>query len=68
MKASEVERILKSRGATMARQKGSHRVWKIGTCTVVVPSHKGEDIKVGTLHAIEKTMEPCLGKGWLRGA
>ncbi|AKF06099.1 hypothetical protein DB32_003248 [Sandaracinus amylolyticus] len=43
-------------------------MWKIGTCTVVVPSHKGEDIKVGTLHAIEKTMEPCLGKGWLRGA
>jgi predicted RNA binding protein YcfA (HicA-like mRNA interferase family) len=30
-----------------------------------VPIHKGEDIPRGTLRAIERDLEPCLGKGWL---
>lgn len=27
--------------------------------------HAGDDIKAGTLRAIEKQLEPCLGRGWL---
>jgi predicted RNA binding protein YcfA (HicA-like mRNA interferase family) len=64
--SSVVEKVLRRNGATMIRQKGSHRVWSIGACTTVVPAHPGEDVKPGTLRAIERSMEPCLGKGWLR--
>lgn len=38
-----------------------------GKCATTVPLHRGEDIRTGTLHAIERDMEPCLGKGWLLG-
>ena len=31
------------------------------------PFTKGEDIPRGTLRAIERDLEPCLGKGWLAG-
>jgi predicted RNA binding protein YcfA (HicA-like mRNA interferase family) len=34
----------------------------------VVPVHGGEDLAPGTLRAIERQLEPCLGKGWLPGA
>ena len=34
-------------------------------CFSTVPIHKGEDIPRGTLRAIERDLEPCLGKGWL---
>jgi predicted RNA binding protein YcfA (HicA-like mRNA interferase family) len=30
-----------------------------------VPQHSG-DIPAGTLRAIERDLEPALGKGWLR--
>lgn len=66
MRAKELERILKALGAEFVRQKGSHRVWRVGTCQTVVPAHAGEDIKPGTLKAIEAQLAPCLGKGWLR--
>jgi hypothetical protein len=32
----------------------------------VVPNHKGEDLKVGTVNGIEADLEPCLGKDWLK--
>jgi predicted RNA binding protein YcfA (HicA-like mRNA interferase family) len=32
-----------------------------------IPRHQGEDIAVGTLRAIERQLEPCLGRRWLRG-
>jgi hypothetical protein len=35
-------------------------------CRGVVRVDGGEDIKVGTLGAIERQLEPCLGKGWLK--
>jgi predicted RNA binding protein YcfA (HicA-like mRNA interferase family) len=66
MVARTLRRILKGHGCVEVRQKGSHLVVRCGTCTTIVPVHKGEDIKPGTLRAIEKQLEPCLGKGWLQ--
>jgi len=31
----------------------------------VVPVH-GKDIPLGTVRAIVRDLEPCLGKGWMR--
>lgn len=50
MKARELGRILRAMGAEER----------------AVPNHKGEDIRKGTLAAIEASMEPCLGRNWLR--
>ena len=52
-------------GAVIARQTGSHRRYRFGPCVTIVAQHPG-DIPTGTLRAIERDMEPCLGKGWLR--
>jgi predicted RNA binding protein YcfA (HicA-like mRNA interferase family) len=49
----------------MVRQKGSHLIVRCGRCTAVIAIHGGEDLKLGTLRAIERQLEPCLGKGWL---
>jgi predicted RNA binding protein YcfA (HicA-like mRNA interferase family) len=51
----------------MIRQTGSHRRYRAGACLTTVPQHGGRDIPVGSLHAIEKDMEPEFGKGWLTG-
>ena len=66
MKARELLRLLKQLGCVEVRQKGSHVFVQCGTCTTVVPVHAGEDLKPGTLKAIERQLEPCLGKGWLK--
>jgi len=29
------------------------------------PIHRGKDLPPGTLRAIERDLEPCLGKKWL---
>ena len=34
-------------------------------CVTTIAVHAG-DIPTGTLHKIERDLEPCLGKGWLR--
>jgi predicted RNA binding protein YcfA (HicA-like mRNA interferase family) len=39
---------------------------RCGACRTTVPVHRGEDLPPGTLRAIERDLEPCLGKGWLR--
>lgn len=57
--------MLKDLGCVEVRQKGSHIIVRCGACTSVVPAHAGEDLKVGTLRAIERQLEPCLGKGWM---
>jgi predicted RNA binding protein YcfA (HicA-like mRNA interferase family) len=64
MKAEEVVKILKDAGAEWRQGKGSHRVYSFGECTTVVPMHSG-DMPKGTLRAIERQMEPCLGRKWL---
>ncbi len=58
--------ILRRLGATERPGKGSHVRFTVGACNTTVPNHKGEDLKTGTLHAIEASLEPCLGKGWLK--
>jgi len=48
------------------RQKGSHVRVQCGKCSTTVPVHAGEDIGKGLLRAIERDLEPCLGKGWMK--
>lgn len=54
MKPREVRRRLSDAGFELARQRGSHQVWKHpdGRWTVV-PDHRG-DLAPGTLREIEK--------------
>lgn len=54
----------------MVRQRGSHRFYRaVGdngtTAQTTVPQHGG-DIPKGTLSAIERSMEPAFGQGWLQ--
>lgn len=65
MRAREVNRKLEALGAEAVRQTGSHRRYRSGTCLTTMPQHTG-DIPAGTLRSIERDMEPCFGKGWLR--
>jgi len=62
----ELLRLLRAYGCVEVRQKGSHVMVRCGKCQTVVPVHPGEDIKPGTLHSIERALEPCLGKDWLK--
>ncbi|HEX9559824.1 MAG TPA: type II toxin-antitoxin system HicA family toxin [Candidatus Dormibacteraeota bacterium] len=50
------------------RQQGSHMRIECdgGKCKTTVPVHRGQDLPAGTLRAIERDLEPCLGKRWLR--
>ena len=69
VRAREVNRIIERNGGEMLRQKGSHRRYQVTrdgvTCSTTVAQHPG-DIPNGTLTAIERDLEPALGKGWLR--
>jgi predicted RNA binding protein YcfA (HicA-like mRNA interferase family) len=38
----------------------------MGRRVTTVPVHAGEDIGPGLLRRIERHLEPCLGKGWLK--
>ncbi len=37
-----------------------------GECRTTVPIHASDDLPRGTLRAIERDLEPCLGRTWLR--
>ena len=68
MRAKEVLRVMKKLGCQKVRQKGSH-VRMVCACDkhlTTVPVHAGEEIGPGLLSKIERDMEDCLGKGWLR--
>lgn len=52
LKSHEVTRALLKAGFIEVRQKGSHKIFKKDTRRVIVPFHKGMDIKKGTLAAI----------------
>ncbi|MBI4612420.1 MAG: type II toxin-antitoxin system HicA family toxin [Planctomycetes bacterium] len=69
MTGKEVLRRLRSAGGEEVRQRGSHvRVrCRCGRYSSTVPVHAGADVSPGTLRGIERDLEPCLGKGWLRG-
>lgn len=65
MTARELRRILASKGCVEVRQVGSHLTVRCGDCQATIPVHRG-DIPKGTLRAIERYLEPCLGERWLR--
>ena len=69
-----MNRRIERLGGMMARQAGSHRRYVItyidaagaaAKVATTVPQHAG-DMPAGTLRAIERDLEPALGKGWLR--
>jgi predicted RNA binding protein YcfA (HicA-like mRNA interferase family) len=66
--SSEVVRKLAAAKCTLVRQEGSHAryVSPCGKCVTTVAMHAGKDIHPKTLRTIEKDMQPCLGKNWLR--
>ena len=66
MKARELRRLLKSRGCAEVRQGGSHLRIECGSCATTVPVHSGEDLGPELLRSIERDLEPCLGKEWLK--
>jgi predicted RNA binding protein YcfA (HicA-like mRNA interferase family) len=45
-------------------QVGSHAKFEVGGCRTIVPLH-ARDIPTGTLRAIERDLESCLGRRWL---
>lgn len=65
MTVRELRRILRQRGCVEVRQVGSHLTVRCGECVTTIAVHAG-DIPVGTLRKIERDLEPCFGKGWLR--
>ena len=48
------------------RQVGSHLIVRCGECQTTITVHKGEDYDRGLLRRIERDLEPCLGKGWIK--
>jgi predicted RNA binding protein YcfA (HicA-like mRNA interferase family) len=65
MKARELRATLRRLGCAEVRQKGSHLTVRCGKCQTTIPVHAGEDIAPGTLRAIVKALDPCLGDDWL---
>ena len=68
MRAAEAVRIMLALGCSQVRQRGSHvRIrCPCGRHQTTVPVHAGEELGPGLRRAIERDLEPCLGKGWLR--
>jgi predicted RNA binding protein YcfA (HicA-like mRNA interferase family) len=69
MTPREVIRRMVALGCTKVRQKGSHATYQSpdGKYWTTVAIHEGRDIPSGTLRAIERELEPCLGRKWLTG-
>jgi predicted RNA binding protein YcfA (HicA-like mRNA interferase family) len=65
MRANELLKVLRKLGCVELRQVGSHVRVQCRECFSTVPVHAGYDVPKGTLRAIERDLEPCLGKGWL---
>ena len=67
MTSQEVLRRIRQLGGVPVKlhQVGSHAKFQVGDCGTVIALH-ARDLPVGTLHAIERDLEPCLGRRWLR--
>jgi len=63
----EVLRTIRQRGGEPVKlhQVGSHAKYAVGGCQTIIPLHV-RDIPAGTLRAIERDLELCLGRRWLR--
>ena len=55
LKPREVVRVLERHGFEYVGGRGSHRKYKKGGLTVIVPFHPGDDIPPGTLNNIIKS-------------
>jgi predicted RNA binding protein YcfA (HicA-like mRNA interferase family) len=66
MTGRELLRILRRLGCEVVRQRGSHVRVRCRECVTTVPLHAGADLPPGTLRAVERDLEPCLGHKWLR--
>lgn len=66
MNERQLRKILRSFGCVEVRQAGSHVVVRCGQCQTTITVHKGEDFDRGLLRRIERDLEPCLGKGWMK--
>jgi len=64
MTARELLRQVRARGCVEVRQHGSHVRVACGKCRTTIPVDAGETIGPGLLRAIDRDLEPCLGKGW----
>jgi predicted RNA binding protein YcfA (HicA-like mRNA interferase family) len=54
LKATEVVRILQRYDFVLVSQRGSHQKWRNQNTgkQVIVPTHKGKDLPIGTLNSI----------------
>lgn len=66
MTGRQVLRLLRQMGCHEVRRSGSHVRVRCDDCQTTVPVHAGADIARGTLRAIERDLEPCIGRKWLR--
>ncbi|MBZ0253160.1 MAG: type II toxin-antitoxin system HicA family toxin [Candidatus Methylomirabilis sp.] len=66
MTGKELLKTLRGLGCEEVRRRGSHVRVRCGKCSTTVPVHAGEELGRGLLRAIERDLEPCLGKGWLK--
>lgn len=66
MTGRQILRRLRQFDCHEVRRSGSHARVRCGDCQTTIPIHAGEDIPPGTLRAIERDLEPCLGRKWLR--
>ncbi|MFG1484860.1 type II toxin-antitoxin system HicA family toxin [Halobacteriovorax sp. RZ-2] len=53
-RAKDIIRILKNNGFVQVSQRGSHKKFKKGLVTVIIPDHGGKDLGFGLIKAIEK--------------
>lgn len=65
MTARDLRKLLRRRGCVEVRQVGSHLTIRCDECITTIAVHAG-DVPTGTLRKIERDLESCLGKGWLR--
>jgi predicted RNA binding protein YcfA (HicA-like mRNA interferase family) len=65
IKVKELLTILRQHGCEEVRQEGSHLIVQCGKCTAVLVIH-GKEVAPGTLPNIRDTLEPCVGKGWIK--
>jgi len=66
MTGKQVLRALLLHGCESFGRRGSHVRVHCGECQTTVPIHAGADLPPGTLRAIERDLEPGLGRKWLR--
>ncbi len=66
MTGKDLLRRLREMGCREVRQEGSHVRVECGRCKTTVPVHAGEDLGPGLLRAIQRDLEPCLGRRWLK--